>query len=396
MMTDKPSSESHTIIPKDTNRELILPAEMTNRGLELAKKIEKQHAIEKYNTPILKFPGLLNRSCITFSRNGEYAAITSHGKQKDNPGLMIWNMVNRMLSISPDVAFLEAGPPPYILERIPREARTTAIGEIKISTDLNSKLNVDPARKPLDIKCAALSKLGDIGLIGYADGRIGYCDIKDGVISAIRVIGKDPNGQGVGAIAISPDSYAMAISAGRTVRVWEAKSGREIQCLEGHNRFYNQLSFSDDGSKLLMANCNAKKDWTACLALLDIRGNSRPLAWCNDRTMDISAVAISPDNRWLATIDKNIVSVWDTSNGIELVHWQHTTYDVNDIIKSYSAHDSVEIPYSDEYDIEMRANQDPPLVLRNPYIWGLSSIAISADGTRILSGAETITCACGH
>ena len=256
---------------------------------------------------------------------------------------------------------------------------------LQISTDLNSKLTVYP-RKPLDIECVALSRLGDICFIGYADGRFGYCDIKDGVISAITIIGKDTKGQGIRAIAISPDNSAIAISAGMTIHVLEIKSGREIQCVEGHNRFYNQLSFSDDGSKLLVANCKAKKDWTACLAILDIRGNNRPFAWCNDRTKDISAVAISPDNRRLATIGKGIVSVWDPSNGTELAHWQHTTYEVNDIIKSYSSQDSVEIPYSNEYDIEMRANQDPPLVLRNPYIWGLSSIAISPDGTRILSG----------
>ena len=127
-MTDEDGSENHKIIPEDTNRELILPAEMANRGLELAKKIEKQHAIEKYGTPILKFPGLLNRSCVTFSGNGEYAAITSHGKQKDNPGLMIWNMVNRMLSIYPDAAYLEVGDPPYILERIPKEEN--AVGDV--------------------------------------------------------------------------------------------------------------------------------------------------------------------------------------------------------------------------------------------------------------------------
>jgi WD40 repeat protein len=383
-MVDDQNSEGYEIISQDTNRELLLHAEIVKRGLELAKKIEGERAIEKCNKPILHFPGVLNRSCVTFSRNGEVAAITSHGKQKDNPGLVVWNMVNLVLSINPEPGFQVALPSFSLLERIIEKAPANSV--VKISTSENRYKPVgDPESKPWDINCVALSMSGEEVLIGYYDGSKGYCDIKDGVVSQMRVIGKEVHGQ-LSAIVISPDGYAFAEAVGSIVRVWETKTGREIQRWEGHNPFYNQLSFSDDGRMLLIANCKGEKNWPACMTLVDINGNKPSFVYAGDRTGDISAVAISPDNQILASMNKGIVTVWSATSGQEISHWHHTTYEVNDIIRSYSGEDHVEIPYSDEYTIEMRANQSPPVVLRNPYIWGLSSIAISPDGKRILSG----------
>jgi hypothetical protein len=104
-MPEDQSPDKYVITPEDKNRELIIPAEMVNRGLKLAAKIEEELVRKNCQKPILKLSGLLNRSCVTFSKNGEFAAITSHGKQGDNPGLMIWNMVNRDLSLLPEAGF---------------------------------------------------------------------------------------------------------------------------------------------------------------------------------------------------------------------------------------------------------------------------------------------------
>jgi WD40 repeat protein len=358
---------------------------MVNRGLKLAAKIEEQLVIKKCQKPILKFPGLLNRSCVAFSKNGELAAITSHGKQKDNPGLVIWNLANRDLSVFPEAGFQVAAPPEFFVERILKES--TDIGNIRISVSNKSYKPIgDPSSKPWDINCVALSSLGDLVVIGYVDGSIGYCDIHDGTISDIRIVGKDPFGLKVGAIAISPDNYFFAEAAGPVVRLWEMKPGREIWCLEGYDRFYNQLSFSDDGSKLLIANCKRLHDMPACMALMDVHVKNPHLSFVNDQSGNISAVAISSDNHRLVSTNKGMIAVWDAANGRTISQWRHTDEDVNDIIKSYSADEQVEIPRSDEYDIEMRNHQTSPLVLRNPYIWGLSSVAISPDGKRILSG----------
>jgi WD40 repeat protein len=382
-MTDDHGSHGFELVSKRSNKELVIPTEMAKRGLELAISIEKRQGIEKCKQPILKFPGLLKRSCVTFSKNGVFAGLSSHGKQKDNPGLVIWNMDNLMLSVYPEAIFPEFAPFQRFIEQALKD--NSPVSEVKITANLNRReTNVDPASNPRDINCVALSNTGAIVLIGYANGCIGYCDVKDGVISEKKIIGKDPKGQGVGSIVISPDNHLLAESCGFVVRLWEVGSGREIGRLDGHNRFYNQLSFSDDGSKLLIAEISINN--RPCLTLLDVNGRRPPLFFSNDRTKNIAAVAISSNNNFLATMSKGIISLWDAKSGSEITYWNHITSEVNDIIKSYSGTEQTEIPYSDDYDIEISKNTDPPLILRNPYIWGLSSIAISPDGNKILSG----------
>jgi len=385
-MPEDQNPARHEVTPEERNRELIIPAEMVDRGLRLAAKIEEKLATRRCQEPILKLPGVLNRSCVAFSKNGKLAAITSHGKQRDNPGLVIWNLASRDLSILPEAGFQVAAPAESLIERIVKEF--SAVGNVNISvSNRKYKPMGDPASKPWDINCVALSGSGDLALIGYVDGSIGYCDIADGVIaSEMRIIGRDPDGQRVGAIAISPDNYVFAEAAGLVVRLWELKSGREIWCLEGHNRFYNQLSFSNDGSKLLIANCRRLHDMPACMALMDVHVKNPHLSFVNDQSGDISAVAIASDNHRLVSFNRGTIAVWDAADGRTISQWRHTDDDVDDIIKSYSAAGQADIPHSDEYDIEMRSHRTPPVVLRNPYLWGLSSVAISPDGNRILSG----------
>ncbi len=163
MDADHPPS-GHGLIPEDKDRRLSLPSEMVDRGLELAIRVERQHGIEKYRKPILKFPSLLNRSCVNFSKNGEFAAITSHGRQKDNPGLVIWNMVNRVLSIFPEAGFQVAAPSHSFVERIPSDEEmgvtkeSSPISEIKISvTEKPYKPIGDPESKLWDINSVVLS-----------------------------------------------------------------------------------------------------------------------------------------------------------------------------------------------------------------------------------------------
>ncbi len=382
-MTEDQNSKSFELVPKESNRELIIPVEMAKRGLDLAVSIEKRQGIEECKQPILKFPGLLKTSCVTISKNGVFAALSSHGKQKDNPGLVIWNMDNLMLSIFPDAGFQDFVPFQRFIEQVLED--NSVISEVKISANLNRReTNGDPASNPQDINCVALSNTGAIALIGYANGSIEYCDVVNGIISNKRIISKDPKSQGVGSLAISPDHHLIAGSVGREVHLWETKSGRKIFHMDGHNRFYNQLSFSDDGSKLLIAQISINH--RPCLTLLDVNGRRPPLFFRNDRTKNISAVALSANNQIMATMSKGIISLWDAKSGREITYWNHTNDEVNDIIKSYSWTEQAEIPYSDEYDIVINKYSEPPMVLRNPHIWGLSSVAISPDGNKILSG----------
>ena len=381
-MADDHSPTDYGIIPEDTNRQLSLPSEMVNRGLELAIRIERHQGIEKYKKPILKFPGLLNGSCISFSRNGELAAITSYGKQKDNPGLVIWNVVNRILSVFPEAGFKKAAPSRFFIERIPTDEQmgvtkeSTPISEIMISaTEARYKPIGDPESTPWSIYSVALSKCGDLALIGYGDGSIYRCNIVDHVIRDFSVIAKAPYDRyerKVSAIAISPDDRFFAECTGFLVRIRDTKSGKEIKQFSGRNPYYNQIAFSDDGSKLLIANgeqTHFKSIWGTFMTLLDINGKQPPILFGGNRIMKITAVSIFPDNQKIVSLDnRGIITVWNATNGDEISHWRHTRSDVNDVIDKKQLPGNVRIEWT------------------NPIIWGLSSVAVSPDGKRILSG----------
>jgi WD40 repeat protein len=340
-MTDDHSVTDYGIIPQDTKRELILPSEMASRGLELAIKIERQQGIEKYQKPILKLPGLLNRSCINFSRNGEFAAITSHGKQWDNPGLVVWNVVNRVLSVFPLAGFKKAPPSPFFVERIPTDEQmgvtkeSSPISEIKISAaGARYKPMGHPESTPWNVYSVALSKCGDLALIGYGDGSIYRCKIKDGVIYGSNIIAKNPNKQQVGAIAFSPDDQLFAECTGSQVRIRDTISGNEIKQFSGWNPYYNQIAFSDDGSKLIIARGEQTTlegvAWSAFMTLLDLNDRQPPVLFGETGITGVTAVSIFPDNQKVLSLnEEGIITVWNATNGDGISHWRHTKSNIS-------------------------------------------------------------------
>ncbi|VBB80706.1 Putative HET containing-domain vegetative incompatibility protein [Podospora comata] len=67
------------------------------------------------------------------------------------------------------------------------------------------------------------------------------------------------HGNWVVSVAFSPDgSRIVSASDDRTIRIWEAKSGKEVRKLEGHRGSVVSVAFSPDGSRIV----SASKDWT--------------------------------------------------------------------------------------------------------------------------------------
>jgi len=376
-MASEDSSTGSGLIPDDLKRELSLPSDMVSRGLELAIKIERKHGIEKYQKPIIKFPGLLNGSCIDFSGNGEIVAITSYGKQKENPGLLIWNVVNRILSVFPEAGFRKAAPSHFIIEHIPSDEQmgvtkeSSPISEIKMFvTETRYKPIGDPESTPRGIYSVALSKCGDLALIGYGDSSISRCNVNNDVIRNYSIIAKTQNAREVSAIAISPDNRFFAECSGFHIRIRDTMTGELIKKYPGHNPYYNQIAFSDDGNKILIANgMHSEFKGGELMTLLDVSGKTPPVIFDANRLYNITAVTIFPDNQKIVSIDNGgVVTVWNATNGNEISHWRHTKSDVNDVIETRQLPGHLRV------------------VMRNPIIWGLSSVAVSSSGKRILSG----------
>ncbi len=113
-------------------------------------------------------------------------------------------------------------------------------------------------------------------------------------------------------LAWSPDGHSLA-SAGneKTVKIWNATSGRELRTLTGHTHFVEALAWSPDGRNLASGSLdNTIKIWDTT-------------SWRELRTMlgnggTVYALAYSPDGRSLASGGLRTIKIWDSATGREL------------------------------------------------------------------------------
>src|SRR5262249_42904600 len=117
-------------------------------------------------------------------------------------------------------------------------------------------------------------------------------------------------------VAISRDGRRLA-SGGedKTVRVWDATTGREILVLRGHTDRCECLAFSPDGNRLASASFDGTiRIWDGT----PLRGDEpgQETLTFSEHSDEIRSVAFSPDSRWIASagFDK-VVKVWDAQTG---------------------------------------------------------------------------------
>lgn len=143
---------------------------------------------------------------------------------------------------------------------------------------------------------------GDVLAAAAADGSIRLWDLTAATPSA-RMLAR---GDSAAHVAGAPDGQSLALSHGKTVMLWEAKSSQRIE-IGAHEAPITHLAFSPDGRTL--ASIAADRTlilWNVAAKQLRVRVQL---------PHEVSALVFSPDGRRLATAE----------NGGEIRYWESTT-----------------------------------------------------------------------
>lgn len=162
----------------------------------------------------------------------------------------------------------------------------------------------------------------------------------------------------VSSLAFSPDGQRI-VAGGRdgTVKVWDAFSGTELVNFKAHTNYLSSVAFSPDGQRIATASHDGTaKVWDAASGreLLKLEVSAAQIAQMEKltfgqyNTIQVNAVAFSPDGQRIATGSGRYAQVWDAVRGRELL-----------VLKNRSA--------------------------------GILSLAFSPDGKRIVTGSFGLT-----
>jgi WD40 repeat protein len=116
----------------------------------------------------------------------------------------------------------------------------------------------------------------------------------------------------ISACAISPDGQRIVSASGdKTLKIWDATNGQELQTLIGHRKGVTACAFSPDGKRIVSASRDKTiKIWDA---------DSGGVLHTGGHWASVTTCAISPDGHWILSFSyDDIIRVWDADNGRQI------------------------------------------------------------------------------
>jgi WD40 repeat protein/uncharacterized caspase-like protein len=164
------------------------------------------------------------------------------------------------------------------------------------------------------VSSAVLSADGSRLLIGSSDNATKLLDTASG-----RVLHSFQDSNGIWATALSPDGTRVAVGTfgtlgtDKSVKLWDATTGRLVRRLEGHAQGVRSIVFSPDGASLLSGSDDATiKHWNVATGQL--------LRTFTGHVSAVMSLAVSANGTRLISASKDTsVRIWDMSSGSLLV-----------------------------------------------------------------------------
>jgi len=182
-------------------------------------------------------------------------------------------------------------------------------------------------------------------------------------------------------VAFFPDGRKVASASwDKTLKLWDATSGRELHTLPGHTGGVTSVAFSPDGRML----ASASNDST--LKLWDVT-SGRETRIITGHTFSVNSVAFSPGGRTLASAsDDKTCKLWDVASGKELRTFTGHADRVTSVAFSPDGRELA----SGSFDRTLKlwdVSSGKELRTFSGYGRGVLSVAFSPDGRHLLSGS---------
>ncbi|KAE9394627.1 hypothetical protein BT96DRAFT_886390 [Gymnopus androsaceus JB14] len=211
------------------------------------------------------------------------------------------------------------------------------------------------------------------------------------------------HGSEVYSVAFSPDgTQIVSGSYDKSVRIWDASTGKEMHKLEGHTSWVSSVAFSPDGTQIVSGSYDQSvRIWDAStgkeMHKLEGHTHSSVRIWdastgkemhkLEGHTHLVNSVAFSPDGTQIVSgSDDQSVRIWDASTGKEIHKLEGHT---DSVLSAAFSPDGTQI-VSGSYDKSVRiwdASTGKEMHKLEGHTDSVSSVAFSPDGTQIVSGS---------